>query len=81
VNFGFWGMVSLPEGREDGYYNRMIEDEVTALGGHKSLYSTSFYSEEEFYSRYNGDFYTKLKREYDPAGRLLSLYDKCVRGR
>ena len=81
VNFGFWGTVALPDGKEDGYYNRMIEDEVTALGGHKSLYSTSFYSEEEFYSRYNGDFYTKLKREYDPSGRLLSLYDKCVRGR
>jgi FAD/FMN-containing dehydrogenase len=81
VNFGFWGTVALPDGKTDGYYNRMIEDEVTALGGHKSLYSTSFYSEEEFYRRYNGEFYDGLKRQYDPKGRLLSLYDKCVRGR
>jgi FAD/FMN-containing dehydrogenase len=81
VNFGFWGTVALPEGQSDGYYNRKIEDEVTALGGHKSLYSTSFYSEEEFYRRYNGEFYDRLKRQYDPKGRLLSLYDKCVRGR
>jgi FAD/FMN-containing dehydrogenase len=81
VNFGFWGTVPLPAGAGDGHYNRMIEDEVSALGGHKSLYSTSFYSEDEFYGRYNGEFYTKLKREYDPDGRLLSLYDKCVRGR
>jgi FAD/FMN-containing dehydrogenase len=81
VNFGFWGTVALPAGEQDGHYNRMIEDEVSALGGHKSLYSTSFYSEEEFYGLYDGEFYTKLKREYDPDGRLLSLYDKCVGGR
>jgi FAD/FMN-containing dehydrogenase len=81
VNFGFWGTVPLPAGQRDGYYNRKIEDEVTALGGHKSLYSTSFYSEEEFNSRYNGAAYEKLKREYDGNGRLLGLYDKCVRGR
>jgi len=39
------------------------------------------YSEEEFRSRYSGDSYDKLKGEYDGAGRLLGLYDKCVRGR
>ena len=81
VNFGFWGMASLPEGQSDGYYNRSIEDEVSALGGHKSLYSTSFYGEEEFRRRYNGEAYDKLKATYDGGGRLLGLYDKCVRGR
>ena len=81
VNFGFWGTVSLPPGQQDGYYNRMVEEEVSALGGHKSLYSTSFYSEEEFRSRYNGAEYDKLKATYDGEGRLLGLYDKCVRGR
>jgi FAD/FMN-containing dehydrogenase len=81
VNFGFWGMAALPAGAGDGYYNRRVEDEVSALGGHKSLYSTSFYDEQEFRRRYNGDAYDKLKAEYDGAGRLLGLYDKCVRGR
>jgi FAD/FMN-containing dehydrogenase len=81
VNFGFWGMASLPPGQPDGYYNRRIEDEVSALGGHKSLYSTAFYSQDEFRRRYNGEAYDKLKAEYDGAGRLLGLYDKCVRGR
>jgi FAD/FMN-containing dehydrogenase len=81
VNFGFWGTVPLPPGKHDGYYNRMIEQEVSALGGHKSLYSTSFYDEEEFRARYNGPAYDKLKAEYDGGGRLLGLYDKCVRGR
>jgi FAD/FMN-containing dehydrogenase len=81
VNFGFWGTVPLPPGQKDGYYNRMVEEEVSALGGHKSLYSTAFYSEDEFRSRYNGPAYDKLKAEYDGDGRLLTLYDKCVRGR
>jgi hypothetical protein len=81
VNFGFWGTVPLPPGQQDGYYNTMVEEEVTALGGHKSLYSTAFYSEDEFRSQYNGPAYDKLKAEYDAGGRLLSLYDKCVRGR
>jgi FAD/FMN-containing dehydrogenase len=81
VNFGFWGGVPLPRGEHDGYYNRMIEEEVSALGGHKSLYSTSFYGEDEFRERYNGPAYDKLKSEYDGGGRLLGLYDKCVRGR
>ena len=81
VNFGFWGTVPLPEGRRDGYYNRLVEDEVAELGGHKSLYSTSFYGEDEFYQRYNGEAYKALKHVYDGDGRLLGLYEKCVRGR
>jgi FAD/FMN-containing dehydrogenase len=81
VNFGFWGTVPLPPGRPDGHYNRLIENEVGALGGHKSLYSTSFYTEDDFSRLYNGVAHEKLKREYDGAGRLPSLYDKCVRGR
>jgi FAD/FMN-containing dehydrogenase len=81
VNFGFWGTVPLPPGAADGYHNRLVEDEVTALGGQKGLYSTSFYSEEEFWEHYNGEEYGRLKQEYDGAGRLASLYEKCVRAR
>jgi FAD/FMN-containing dehydrogenase len=81
VNFGFWGTVPLPSGQQDGYYNRMVEEEVSALDGHKSLYSSAFYSEEEFRRRYNGAAYDKLKAEYDGSSRLLTLFDKCVRGR
>jgi len=80
VNFGFWGTVPLPPGRGDGYHNRLIEDEVAALGGHKGLYSTSFYTEEQFWASYNGPAYAALKRGYDPDGRLAGLYEKCVRG-
>ncbi len=80
VNFGFWGTVPLPQGRADGYHNRLVEDEVAALGGHKGLYSTSFYTEEQFWASYNGPAYAALKQRYDGGGRLAGLYEKCVRG-
>jgi FAD/FMN-containing dehydrogenase len=80
VNFGFWGTVALPSGAAGGYYNRQIEDAVSSLGGHKGLYSTSFYSREEFWERYNGPAYSGLKGDYDASGRLADLYGKCVRG-
>jgi FAD/FMN-containing dehydrogenase len=81
VNFGFWGTVALPPGGGNGYYNRQIEDQVTALGGRKGLYSTSFYSEEEFWALYNGPEYATLKDDYDHQRRLAGLYEKCVRGK
>jgi FAD/FMN-containing dehydrogenase len=80
VNFGFWGTVPLPPGQPDGYHNRLVEREVAALGGHKGLYSTSFYTEDEFWAYYNGPAYAGLKHEYDGDGRLSGLYEKCVRG-
>jgi FAD/FMN-containing dehydrogenase len=80
VNFGFWGAVALPPGAKDGHFNRRIEDKVTELGGHKGLYSTSFYSRQDFWDQYNGTEYAGLKRAYDPHGRLADLYEKCVRG-
>ncbi len=78
VNFGFWGTVPLPPGAADGHYNRRIELLVGELGGHKGLYSTSYYSREDFSARYNGAAYAGLKQDYDAGGRLTSLYDKCV---
>jgi FAD/FMN-containing dehydrogenase len=78
VNFGFWGTVALPAGAADGHYNKLVEDEVSALGGRKGLYSTSFYTEDEFWTLYNGPEYARLKHDYDPGGRLAGLYDKCV---
>lgn len=79
VNVGFWSTVALPPGRTDGYHNRRIERVVAQLGGHKSLYSTVYYPEEEFWRRYDGEAYAAVKKTYDPHNRLPDLYDKCVR--
>jgi FAD/FMN-containing dehydrogenase len=81
VNVGFWATVPLDPDEADGEHNRLIERKVGELGGHKSLYSTSFFGEDEFWSLYNGRIYRGLKQTYDPRGRLPDLYDKCVRAR
>ncbi len=81
VNVGFWSSVELPDGMPDGTVNRRIEAEVAALGGRKSLYSTAYYDEAEFWDTYNGDAYARLKKEYDPQYRLLDLYAKTVQRR
>ncbi|WP_211303029.1 FAD-binding oxidoreductase [Allonocardiopsis opalescens] len=81
VNFGFWGGVPSRPDRPEGHHNRLVEAEVSRLGGHKSLYSEAFYDAEEFWRLYNGDAYWRLKRAYDPDERLLDLYAKCVQDR
>lgn len=81
VNVGFWSTVPIVEGRSDGDVNRLIEDQVSALGGHKSLYSDAYYDEATFAALYGGADYELVKKTYDPDGRLPSLYDKAVRAR
>jgi len=78
VNFGFWDVMPNPDRQPPGHFNRLIEDEVRRLGGVKSLYSDSYYDEETFWRLYDGEQYFRLKRKYDPQGRLRNLYQKCV---
>jgi FAD/FMN-containing dehydrogenase len=81
VNVGFWSSVELQPGMDRAHHNRWVEHEVERLGGRKSLYSTVFYDEERFWALYNGPVYRDMKQRYDPSGRLLDLYAKCVRNR
>ncbi|HEX2130277.1 MAG TPA: FAD-binding oxidoreductase [Actinophytocola sp.] len=81
VNVGFWATVPLRPGQRPGHHNRLIERTVTELGGHKSLYSDSYFTEDEFWRRYDGETYRKLKGTYDPDDRLPDLYAKCVGNR
>jgi FAD/FMN-containing dehydrogenase len=78
INAGFWSSKALPDGAGDGYWNRQIEAKVSELGGRKSLYSTAYYSPDEFWQLYNGPVYDVLKKTYDPDGRFPNLYDKTV---
>jgi FAD/FMN-containing dehydrogenase len=78
VNVGFWATVPLRPDQPDGTHNRLIESKVARLGGHKSLYSDSYFTEDEFWQAYDGETYRQLKRTYDPKGRLPDLYAKCV---
>jgi len=78
VNFGFWDVKRTRRAHPPGHFNRMIEEKVSELGGIKSLYSDSFFSEADFYRRYGGAAYDALKRKYDPGGVFPRLYEKCV---
>ncbi|WP_076478933.1 FAD-binding oxidoreductase [Williamsia sterculiae] len=79
VNVGFWSAVPKLPGQQDGHTNRLIEQKVSELDGHKSLYSESFYGEEEFDRLYGGETLRLLKKRYDPRARLLDLYAKAVK--
>ncbi len=80
VNVGFWSAVTLEHGEDpsNGRINRRIEEVVTELDGRKSLYSTAFYDRDVFWSIYGGNEYDRLKKAYDPDGRLLGLFEKVV---
>ena len=79
VNVGFWS--SVPAGPEDGHTNKLIERKVSDLDGHKSLYSDSYYTPDEFDALYGGEAYKTVKKTYDPDSRLLDLYAKAVQRR
>ncbi|BDD84611.1 hypothetical protein TPB0596_43740 [Tsukamurella pulmonis] len=79
VNVGFWSAVPKQPGQIEGRANRLIEEKVSELGGHKSLYSEAFYERAEFDELYGGTHLEKYKSRYDPEDRLLGLYDKTVR--
>jgi FAD/FMN-containing dehydrogenase len=78
VNFGFWDVVNDRVARPPGWRNRKIEAFVRELGGLKSLYSDSYYTEEEFWRVFDRNAYRALKARYDPGGALPDLFAKCV---
>ncbi|MDN5745565.1 MAG: FAD-binding oxidoreductase [Nocardioidaceae bacterium] len=81
VNVGFWGTVHVGPSAKQAPRNRAIEAKVHELGGHKSLYSESFYAPEEFDALYNTAHLAEVKRKHDPNDRLTCLYDKAVGSR
>jgi FAD/FMN-containing dehydrogenase len=78
VNFGFWDVKRTRAAYPAGHFNRLVERKVAELGGIKSLYSESFFPEDDFHRIYGGEAYAALKRKYDPRGAFPSLYEKCV---
>jgi FAD/FMN-containing dehydrogenase len=78
VNFGFWDVKRTRDAHPAGHFNRLIERKVVELGGIKSLYSDSYFPEDEFHRLYGGDAYQALKAKYDPAGAFPGLYQKVV---
>src|SRR5688500_5542238 len=78
VNFGFWDVKRTRAAHPAGHFNRLIERKVVELGGIKSLYSDSFFPQDEFERLYGGEVYRRLKAKYDPDESFPGLYAKCV---
>jgi len=73
VNFGFWDVVEDTVKREPGHYNRKIERKVAELGGVKSLYSDSYYPEEEFWRLYDQGRVRRAEGTLRPEGAFKNL--------
>jgi hypothetical protein len=78
INFGFWDVKRTPYALEPGHFVRLVEHEVQALGGIKSLYSETCLGRQAFFRMFGGDGYHRLKSRYDPNGTFPDLYEKCV---
>jgi FAD/FMN-containing dehydrogenase len=81
-NLGCYCRVPKPdaaEGKGDFWATRLLDQKCLESGGLKMLYSTSFMEEATFDALYNGAGQRALKAKYDPQGRFLTLYQKCVR--
>ncbi len=76
MDFGFWDIV--PSDRPQGILNRTIEQTAVEMKGYKSLYSDSYYTEEEFWQIHSKSAFTELKEKYDPKRAFKDLYEKCV---
>lgn len=60
-------------------YYKIIEDELTEIGGVKTLISNNYYSESDFWKTWNKDNYYKVKQETDPNNIFRDLYTKTCR--
>ena len=68
--------------RYDRNYYRLIEEELIRIGGIKTLISSNYFTEEEFWDIWNRDNYFKVKQQTDPDNILRDLYEKtCVAAR
>ncbi|NQT96855.1 MAG: FAD-binding oxidoreductase [Candidatus Marinimicrobia bacterium] len=63
----------------DKNYYKIIEDELMNIGGIKTLISSNYYSESDFWKIWNKENYDKVKRKTDPNNIFRDLYTKTCR--
>lgn len=77
-NLGCYTQVSRRADKEDYYSTKILDRKCFDLEGIKMLYSSTFLSQDEFNSIYNGAEYARLKKKYDPRENAYGLYEKAV---
>ena len=58
---------------------RKIEEELSKIGGIKTLISNNYYSEEDFWNIWNKNNYDQIKQITDPDNIFRNLYTKMCR--
>ena len=67
------------EKQGDKNYYKIIEDELVKIGGIKTLISSNYYSESDFWKIWNKKNYDKVKGKTDPNNIFRDLYTKTCR--
>ena len=62
--------------KSDKNYYKIIETELMEVGGLKTLISSNYYSESDFWKIWNKENYYKIKRKTDPDNIFYDLYTK-----
>ena len=62
--------------RNPKHYYRLIEEELMDIHAVKTLISSNYYSEDEFWSIWNKENYTAVKKQTDPENVFNDLYKK-----
>jgi hypothetical protein len=65
--------------QKDRNIYRVLEEGLMEVGGIKTLISSNYYSEQEFWSIWNRRNYEKVKAITDPQNYLRDLYQKTCR--
>jgi hypothetical protein len=63
----------------DKNYYKIIEDELMSIGGIKTLISSNYYSESDFWKIWNKENYDKVKGKTDPNNIFRDLYTKTCK--
>lgn len=77
-NLGSYHFVKRQPHHPPYYHTKIMDEFCFNHKGIKMLYSSSFLSERNFYQKYGGPAYNKLKVKYDPKGLAPTLYQKAV---
>lgn len=65
--------------RSSKNYYKILEDELMDIGGLKTLISSNYYSESDFWKIWNKENYDKIKRLTDPNNIFRDLYTKTCK--
>ncbi len=63
----------------DKNYYKIIEDELMNIGGIKTLISSNYYSESDFWKTWNKENYYQVKHQTDPNNIFRDLYTKTCK--